>query len=101
MIAPEVAWDKLTNFQTADELRDYFKSENVKGIIGHAQNCPIATWLRKTTGHRLVTVAGQIKFIGYNNIIAFEHTKATEDFISKFDHEDYPELISSEEGKWK
>jgi hypothetical protein len=103
MIDPQVAWDKLSNFETSEELKDYFKSVGIKGVVGHAQLCPIATWLKQTTGWDMVTVAGSIKFFGkmyetkqghvQNDMLKFNHTKATEEFVHNFDHVYYPELV--------
>ena len=107
MIDPQVAWDKLSNFQSAEELRHFFVGEGIKGVIGHAQMCPIANWLKQTTGWDIVTVAGAIKFFGAlkeatpgtvvsDDIIRFDHTYATETFLENFDHVYYPELVDTE-----
>lgn len=99
MIAPEVAYDKLSNYKSAEDLREFFADEGIKGIIGHASMCPIATWLVDTTQIKNVTVAGSIKFykdMVENEVDAYPHTEATEQFVKNFDSRCYPELIKEE-----
>lgn len=107
-IAPEVAWDKLSNFKTAQEIREYFQSENIKAFRAAHDSCAIAQWLINTTGEQKVSVSSKIcigqtpttrlLFDGktlvdtyeWNNI--FPHTEASLTFIQSFDHGEYPEL---------
>lgn len=103
-IDPQVAWDKLSNFQTADELRDYFVSEQIFGVRARARACPIATWMMEQTGKptavaKSIWVGMSQNVNNYLGEIEFEHTEATRDFIEAFDHEKYPELdINNKEG---
>lgn len=102
MIDPQVAWDKLAQFQTPEQLRQFFQDEGIKGIVGHAAKCPIATWMQQTTQVRQVTVAGSVKIFNkcvvtsfgepVSNDLKFSHTDATEGFVALFDQGAYPEL---------
>lgn len=110
MIDIGVAWDKLSNFETAQEIREYFSDEGITGERGEAANCPISNWLRTTTEAPLVTVSENVKVwtedpavfnISLNRvkkipIIKLEHTYATKMFMDEFDRKQYPELIYSE-----
>src|ERR1051326_7819139 len=97
-IDPVVAWDKLSNFETAEEIRQYFMSECIKGLVRRANLCAIAEWLKVTTGNNYVCVASSIDIGLKENEesmepeYVFSHTPATTDFIERFDNGDYPEL---------
>jgi hypothetical protein len=100
MVDPGVAWDKLSNFETAEEIREYFQHEGIKAIQFDANSCAIAQWFKNTTGEEHVSVAAMIKIGRMDDQdcwstprVSFEHTKATLDFIEKFDRGGYPELI--------
>jgi hypothetical protein len=99
MVDPQVAFDKLAGFQTAYELADFFKAENIKGEKASHNKCPIATWMKKTTGV-YSSAADQIvvqngNFDPYDFIPDF-NVKVTEmmkDFMHKFDRGEFPELV--------
>lgn len=107
MIDPGVAWDKLSNFETAEEIREYFQDAGIRAIRTDHRSCAIAQWLIGTTGIQDVSVAGVVQ-IGYmegTKITAsghtmacvvpeyeFRHTNATLTFMEKFDEGAYPEL---------
>lgn len=44
MIDFQVAYDKLAQFETAEELADFFKYEGITGYKKQAKHCPIANW---------------------------------------------------------
>ena len=105
MIDPGVAWDKLSNFETAEEIREYFQSEGIRAICGDNRSCAISQWFLNITGVDYVSVASDIKIgniihqdvngfiqtgLVYTN--TFNHTPATLDFIDKFDAGEYLEL---------
>lgn len=96
MVDPQVAWDKLAQFESSEELRLFFNAEEITGVIGHASQCPIATWMREATGYKVVTVGGSIKVWGdgtsWTDFMQFPHTPASSEFINRFDHGNYPEL---------
>lgn len=95
MIDPVVAWDKLSNFDTATEIREYFQQEDIKGYRGVIESCPIAQWMQQLTGADLVRVSGRVTVyqgLGCDLDKDFNHTKATLDFVVGFDSGRYPEL---------
>lgn len=100
MVDPQVAYDKLCNFQTSQELREYFQQENIKGILGISTMCPIANWFQDTidVGNDVDVEDTIMVFHPNGDIQRFEHTEATSNFISKFDCGLYPELISGNPG---
>ena len=100
MIDPQVAWDKLLNFDTAQELREYFQFEGVKGFRISVTECPIANWMTATTG-LFTTVSGSIRvWVDANDsrnpmkspVAEFSHTNVTKNFVKSFDQKKYPEL---------
>lgn len=115
MIDPGVAWDKLSNFETAQEIREYFQSENITGLKAQPNACPIAQWFINTTGQE-VSVANNIKIGAKEEIYIdylgreqygeayeweFKHSDATLDFIEQFDGGKYPELLSNQKLIWE
>lgn len=51
MIDFQVAFDKLAQFQTADEIADFLNVEEIKAIPGDANSCAISAWMKRTTEH--------------------------------------------------
>lgn len=100
MIDPQVAYDKLAQFENAGDLREYFQSEQIIGIRGNASQCPIAKWLGQTTQWSgLVTVSEKIKFFPGPAVesgadIDFPITDAAREFVDAFDLGFYPELCA-------
>src|SRR5258705_8573939 len=104
MIDPVVAWDKLSNFETWQEIREYFQSEGVKGHKGGVASCAIAVWLTTITGESGVSVSDTIqigvkeskyecdRWVVNTPTHEFDHTYATEAFMDKFDEGEFPEL---------
>lgn len=120
MVDPVVAWDKLSNFETAQEIREYLQSEGIKAIKNSRHSCALADWMKQITGVNRVVVNADIS-VGeklvpktwYGEMLitdgsrqkvaftseekvpeyVFPHTKATLDFIRNFDDGEYPELV--------
>lgn len=107
MIDPVVAWDKLSNLETAEEIREYFHSEGIKAITSSSYSCAIAEWMRQTTGIEKIRVAGVVEvgekkmrrpllsdgyYTCFEPAIVFNHTRATLDFMKMFDQGKCPEL---------
>lgn len=99
MIDPQVAWDKISCFESPEELKDYFVGEQVFGVRKRAFSCPIAIWMANTTGKH-TSVAGTIRvgvepwayhYIGEADA-DFYHTRTTLAFVKAFDQGLYPEL---------
>src|ERR1700745_1706260 len=104
MIDPQVAWDKLSGFETAEELRKYFQELGIQGRRGAFSGCPIANWISQQTGEPSVVDIGKITIAHwtddqYYRASVFNHTDATYQFILDFDAGDYPELAQGE-GEW-
>ena len=101
MIDPQVAFDKLAGFQTSYEIADFFKAENIKGEKASHNKCPIATWMKKTTGI-YSSAAGTIvvqngNFTPGDEFIPdfrAEPTIVMVEFMNKFDRGIFPWLVS-------
>jgi hypothetical protein len=91
MIDPQVAFDKLSNFETEHELANFFREEGITGRRKSHDRCPIAQWMKQTTGMRtsvgphISPMDARSKFYAYTPDVLLE-------FIIKFDRGDYPEL---------
>lgn len=96
-IAFEVARDKIAQFQCADEIADFLRFEEIKGALGLADICPIAQWMRITTGAS-VCVSTRTMWIDdddgdYTTPREEYHTNAMREFVVSFDNGNYPDLI--------
>lgn len=88
---------KLADLQTADEIRDFLVTEGVQAVPGNATKCAIAEYLFQASGQvvgvtRKSTVVLADKWargIG-------KHTEAMSEFVIRFDHYQYPELVAEE-----
>lgn len=97
MIDFQVAFDKLAQFQTANELAKFFQYEGIKAIPGSTKHCAISVWMRRTIEKELVytnpfTVA---EYKG-TKLVAVNMAKTTSpmlDFIVAFDRGNYPALV--------
>lgn len=110
MIDFGVAFDKLAQFETANDLADYFASEGVQGYKGAEESCPIANWMREQTGC-LVSVTGdgisrynedEEEFIESHYEVWLNEnfrnpTDAMLNFIIEFDGGDFPQLVRPDE----
>lgn len=101
MIDFGVAYDKLAQFETADEIAEYFRGEGIKGSCGLYSSCAIAVWMTKTTGRMAHVSTSDIWVIGEQSPIGdrvtLNHTDAMMDFVYHFDHGHYPDLIDKKE----
>ena len=106
MIDFGVAYDKLAQFECADDLADFLKGEGVKGWAGVADTCAIAKWMSDTTGQHVYVTGDFISChvpyspyneLSYTEIEKFPHTGATFEFIERFDDEEWPELMEEPE----
>lgn len=101
MIDFVVARDKIAQFQCADDIADFLRYEGVNGVIGQADICPIASWMRITTGAP-VCVSVRTMWIdeSTSDTVSFDpsveekNTQAMTDFVREFDAGIYPDLIS-------
>lgn len=92
MIDPQVAYDKIAGFETANELADYLLSEDCKGVRASAGMCPLAVYMRGQTG-AASTASNKIKVYGLDKEDHFDHTPATECFMGLFDTGEFPDLV--------
>lgn len=101
MIDFSVTYDKLSNFETAQEIREYFNSIGVKGFTCNASKCPIATFFTEQTGEPVLVEPSYIARPGKcgDYKVAAQNTEAMTQFIHNFDDWIYPELIHDEEKK--
>jgi hypothetical protein len=103
MIDFSVAYDKLAQFQTADELADFFRSEGLKAVPQSGTSCAISQWMTKTTGDLVYTTYYDINFkpemasetmMKFGQVEAIEsNTPAMAEFARKFDNGQYPDLV--------
>lgn len=92
-IAPEVAFEKLAQFTTGEEIAEFFLHEGIKGTRTSVLSCPIATWMTQLTGLRS-KVSIDVRFYeGNEESDYFKSTQAMIEFIELFDHGDFPSLI--------
>jgi hypothetical protein len=106
MIDFQVAFDKLAQFETADELADFFKYEGVKACVQDPSNCAVAQWMNMQTGEE-VRVSPLYIFTskrpwGSRNetaVINTPNTPAMTNFILNFDTASYPELLDMTDAK--
>lgn len=98
MIDYIVARDKLAQFETADEIADFFRREGVQGEKGMSDRCPIAQWMTEQTGGPIVVStlemwnAGAEDFLDNDTIHRINHTEAMTDFVDRFDSGFYSDL---------
>lgn len=102
MIDAQVAFDKLAGFQSAYEIADFFRSEGIKGFKASHNECPIANWMRETTG--IYSSAAGYVVVQNGNFSPLEGEKfhldfmvkvtpVMKEFMKKFDRGDFPELL--------
>lgn len=110
MIDVQVAYDKLASFESADDIACFFKGYGVTGIPNKADTCAISKWLQDVTESPNILVTGKGIFkdapqvqSSYSDMgMAWDTNKAAWrgdltkpmcDFINRFDHKMYPDLI--------
>lgn len=89
-IDPQVAFDKLTQFQTADELANYFRQEGITGNKSGALSCPIAQYMQRHTQNSVYVSLGYIGTT--NDTWLVKNSEPLVDFIRRFDSGLYPDL---------
>lgn len=94
MIEPVVAFEKISQFQTADELANFLIGEGVQGRIEAANSCVIAVYLKKTTGYTTYVDALDVGFYLDSGLVEqIDCTEVMGEFIKRFDDGEYPSLI--------
>lgn len=98
MIDFQVSYDKLCNFETADEIRAYFNSIGVKGLTCNSSKCPIASFISEQSDEQVLVEPHHIvRASGSEWKTMVPTTEAMQDFICAFDDWCYPELIHEDE----
>lgn len=109
MLDLDVVYDKLEQFETADEIARFLQDQEIKAAPKLAATCAIAVWVKKATETELVIHVATSKTVIYHSnakkmrtegksiedtiIWQRDHTEAMQDFISRFDAGDYPNLL--------
>lgn len=93
--------NKLADFGTAHEIRDFLVEQEVRAINSDqssspSSTCALAVYMQRETGHPFTVglVCMSVKNptpCGYYVDLG-QHTDAMREFISNFDRGDYPEL---------
>lgn len=105
MVDINVVYDKLCNFESANDLASYFKELGIKGVEQDAMACPITNYVMMETNLNYVitnteylTVSSRSPSIYDNTDVVFQgrHTAAMADFVHEFDQGKYPELVDTE-----
>lgn len=99
MIDIVVALDKLSTFETADDIALFLGDQGAKGNLNNSISCVMSNWLHEVTGDTTIYTSkvaiGQYEVTAYDDNFTSirEHTIAMADFVSRFDNEHYPELV--------
>lgn len=99
-----VVVDKLHQFETADEIADYFRYYGIKANVQDARSCAISEFVQRETGleGRVITSTTSLALIAEGAMVwddatvEVEHTKAMHQFVKKFDSGAYPDLLNCE-----
>lgn len=96
MIDFDVAYDKLAQFETANEIAELFEDYGVKALKGFPDRCAVTVWMRQQTQLNIRTNHHSVRALkenGYYIVDSYRtHTRALEEFVSKFDEGCYPSL---------
>lgn len=102
MIDFRVAYDKLFQFETVEELADFFHGEGIHAIPGNGQRCAISQWMTQTTGRPVFTSYFHIDLAPkvVDNCVIYGTQEDTVDitptmcaFARKFDNMEFPDLV--------
>lgn len=96
MIDFTVAYDKLAQFNKANDIAKFLKDEGVKAIACEPDACAITVWMRDQTGLNIRTNYAVVRAVQDDNvtvIVRGSNTGAMFDFIKKFDFGLYPDLV--------
>ena len=100
MLDFQVAFDKLAQFETAGEIREFVSAGGYKGIPCAVSQCPIAAFLTQETGETVAVepliIVRQTTLEDKLNQVSrpsYTPTHAMIHFINRFDDLEYPELV--------
>lgn len=95
MIDPQVAFDKLAQFETPNELAEYLKTQGFVGRRSQVYSCPIANYMKTLTEFEFAVDTFRIDH--WASRTKFITTTAIRDFVTLFDSGYFPELETYEE----
>lgn len=93
MIDFTVAFDKLAQFDTPDDIASYLESEGIKAYRGNASFCAVSNFISNLTGQEIETTCLSVVNIGDSKKEFRLTTTAMSEFIRRFDNGGYPELV--------
>lgn len=95
MIDFTVAYDKLAQFETADDIAEYMESCGIKATRGQMRSCAVSQWMKEQTGTIIRTGVSSITTYDVNDsyVDSFMVNSVVADFIRNFDYGDYPQLV--------
>jgi hypothetical protein len=86
---------KLATHGSADQIRDFFEAEEIKGIRGSATSCPVANYLIRQVGEHYITVGrGTTSVIIPGHSTQVTHPPEVNSFIDRFDLGQFAELVA-------
>lgn len=91
MIDPQIAFDKLAQFTTANEVAEYLGYAGAQGVRGDWNNCPIANFMKNQTGRDMCATENRV-WDYYDVNVRFASTDAMEDFVVRFDEGEFSSL---------
>jgi len=108
MIEPEVLYDKLASLQHPDDIAEFCRQEGITGIVSEDTSCVLAQLFKRECGVQAVKVGGECiewsktwpEYDWWDGSGWGEqrrHSFAMEGFIRRFDHNDYPDLVTPAE----
>lgn len=100
----EVVLDKLHQFETADDIADYFRNYGIQAKRGSAMHCAISQFINIETGNVDGTVfTSPMEISLYSSDIEppirSTNTAAMMQFIVNYDRGFYPDLVDQETEK--
>lgn len=110
MIDFRVAFDKLAQFETPDEIADFFRGEGLKAECSSSDKCAISQWMTSTTGKKVFTSICNMYLEplckSRSNMDwetakdSIELTYAMRQFVYNFDSYQYPDLANKKPVIW-
>lgn len=94
MIDFQVAYDKLAQFESADDIAEYMESCGIKAKTRSPKFCAISLWMTQQTELPVITADKWIRArVDNQTVITEELTNAMKRFVFLFDSYLYPELM--------
>lgn len=97
MVDLQVAYDKLAQFETAEEIATFLRGYGIKAYRRKSTTCAVAMFLEQMTGSPVSVGPSSIGLAQKPGTIIVNNTKAIEQFIIRFDLGHYPDLIADDD----